>query len=136
AAGTIKKVALELGGNAPVIVFDDASLETAVQGALASKFRNMGQTCVCANRIYVQDGIHDAFVARFTEVVAALKVGDGMEADVLQGPLIDAAGVAKVEEHVADALAKGASVTTGGKRHALGGTFYEPTVLIGATAEM
>jgi succinate-semialdehyde dehydrogenase/glutarate-semialdehyde dehydrogenase len=117
-------------------VFDDASLEVAVQGAVASKFRNAGQTCVCANRIYVQDGIYDAFVARFAEVVSALKVGDGFEAGVEQGPLIDEAGVAKVEEHVADALAKGARIVTGGKRHALGGTFYEPTVLADANPQM
>lgn len=136
AAKTIKKVSLELGGNAPLIVFDDASLETAVQGALASKFRNMGQTCVCANRIYVQDGIYDAFVKRFAEVVSAMKIGDGFEDGVLQGPLIDEAAVAKVEDHVSDALAHGARVVTGGKRHALGGTFYEPTVIADATQAM
>ncbi|MCV3206560.1 NAD-dependent succinate-semialdehyde dehydrogenase [Mesorhizobium sp. YC-39] len=136
AAGTIKKVSLELGGNAPLIVFDDASLETAVQGALASKFRNAGQTCVCANRIYVQDGIYDAFVERFAEVVAALKIGDGMEQGIEQGPLIDEAAVAKVEDHVADALAKGARIVTGGKRHRLGGTFYEPTILADTTPQM
>ena len=136
AAGTIKKVALELGGNAPLIVFDDASLETAVQGAIASKFRNMGQTCVCANRIYVQDGIYDAFVNRFAEAVAEMKVGDGFDDGVAQGPLIDEAAIAKVEDHVADALANGARVVTGGKRHALGGTFYEPTVLADATQAM
>ncbi|SHO66751.1 succinate-semialdehyde dehydrogenase / glutarate-semialdehyde dehydrogenase [Pseudoxanthobacter soli DSM 19599] len=136
AAGTIKKVSLELGGNAPLIVFDDATLETAVQGAVASKFRNAGQTCVCANRLYVQDGIYDAFVARFAEVVAAMKVGDGMAEGSEQGPLIDESAVAKVEEHVADALAKGARVVTGGERHALGGTFYKPTVLADATADM
>lgn len=136
AARTIKKVSLELGGNAPLIVFDDASLETAVQGALASKFRNMGQTCVCANRIYVQDGIHDAFVERFAEAVSALKVGDGMQDGVIQGPLIDEAAVAKVEDHVRDALDGGARVVTGGKRHALGGTFYEPTVIADARQSM
>ena len=136
AAMTVKKVALELGGNAPLIVFDDAKLETAVQGAIASKFRNMGQTCVCANRLYVQDGIYDAFVARFAEAVAALKVGNGFEAGVDQGPLIDEAAVAKVEDHVGDALAKGARIVTGGKRHELGGTFYEPTVIADATQEM
>jgi succinate-semialdehyde dehydrogenase/glutarate-semialdehyde dehydrogenase len=136
AAGTIKKVALELGGNAPLIVFDDASLETAVQGALASKFRNMGQTCVCANRIYVQDGIYDAFVERFTELVSQMKVGNGMEEGVIQGPLIDEAAVAKVEEHVRDAVSGGARVVTGGKRHALGGTFYEPTVIADAQQSM
>ncbi|KXO72983.1 NAD-dependent succinate-semialdehyde dehydrogenase [Brucella anthropi] len=136
AAGTIKKVALELGGNAPLIVFDDASLETAVQGALASKFRNMGQTCVCANRIYVQDGIYDAFVERFAELVSQMKVGNGMEEGVIQGPLIDEAAVAKVEEHVRDAVSGGARVVTGGKRHALGGTFYEPTVIADAQQSM
>lgn len=136
AAGTIKKVALELGGNAPLIVFDDASLETAVQGALASKFRNMGQTCVCANRIYVQDGIYDAFVERFAELVSQMKVGNGMEEGVIQGPLIDEAAVAKVEEHVRDAVSGGARVVTGGKRHVLGGTFYEPTVIADAQQSM
>ncbi|SMD11869.1 NAD-dependent succinate-semialdehyde dehydrogenase [Rhizobium sp. RU36D] len=136
AAKTIKKVALELGGNAPLIVFDDATLETAVQGAIASKFRNMGQTCVCANRIYVQDGIYDAFVARFAEVVAAQKVGNGVEEGVVQGPLIDEAAVRKVEDHVQDALSKGARIVTGGKRHALGGTFYEPTVIADANQSM
>jgi succinate-semialdehyde dehydrogenase/glutarate-semialdehyde dehydrogenase len=136
AAMTIKKVSLELGGNAPLIVFDDATLETAVQGAVASKFRNMGQTCVCANRIYVQDGIYDAFVARFAEVVASLKVGDGMADGVVQGPLIDEAAVAKVEDHVSDALAGGARIVTGGKRHRLGGTYYEPTVIADARQSM
>lgn len=136
AAKTIKKVALELGGNAPLIVFDDATLETAVQGAIASKFRNMGQTCVCANRIYVQDGIYDAFVARFAEVVAAQRVGNGFEEGVVQGPLIDEAAVRKVEDHVQDALSKGARIVTGGKRHALGGTFYEPTVIADANQSM
>jgi succinate-semialdehyde dehydrogenase/glutarate-semialdehyde dehydrogenase len=136
AAGTVKKVALELGGNAPLIVFDDALLETAVQGALASKFRNMGQTCVCANRIYVQDGIYDAFVARFAEVVSAMKVGNGMEDGVIQGPLIDEAAIAKVEEHVRDALEGGARIVTGGKRHKFGGTFYEPTVIADAKQTM
>ena len=136
AAATIKKVSLELGGNAPLIVFDDADVEVAVKGAIASKFRNAGQTCVCANRIYVQAGIHDAFVKRFSEAVAALKVGDGMAAGMEQGPLIDAAAVAKVEDHLADALSKGARIVTGGKRHALSGTFFEPTVIDGATAAM
>ncbi len=136
AAKTIKKVALELGGNAPLIVFDDATLESAVQGAIASKFRNMGQTCVCANRIYVQDGIYDAFVQRFAEVVAAQKVGNGFEEGVVQGPLIDEAAVRKVEDHVQDALSKGGRIVTGGKRHALGGTFYEPTVIADANQSM
>jgi succinate-semialdehyde dehydrogenase/glutarate-semialdehyde dehydrogenase len=135
-AGTIKKVSLELGGNAPLIVFDDADLDLAVEGAIASKFRNTGQTCVCANRILVQDGIHDAFVERFSAAVAALPMGNGFDAGMELGPLIDEAGVAKVEQHVSDAVAMGATVTTGGKRHALGGTFYEATVLTGATGEM
>jgi succinate-semialdehyde dehydrogenase / glutarate-semialdehyde dehydrogenase len=135
-AGQVKKVSLELGGNAPLIVFDDADLELAVEGAIASKFRNTGQTCVCANRLLVQDGIHDAFVERFSAAVAAMPMGNGFEAGMELGPLIDEAGVAKVEEHVGDAIAKGATVTTGGKRHSLGGTFYEATVLTGATADM
>jgi succinate-semialdehyde dehydrogenase/glutarate-semialdehyde dehydrogenase len=136
AAGTVKKVALELGGNAPFIVFDDADLDAAVAGAMQSKFRNMGQTCVCANRIYAQAGIYDAFVEKLTAAVRALKVGDGMADGVAQGPLITPAAVDKVEEHVADALAKGGRVLTGGKRHALGGTFFEPTVIAGASAAM
>ncbi len=135
-AGTIKKVSLELGGNAPLIVFDDADVETAVAGAIASKFRNAGQTCVCANRILVQDGIHDLFVERFSAAVAALRVGSGFEDGVELGPLIDDAAVEKVEEHVADALDHGATVATGGGRHALGGTYFEPTVLEGVTSEM
>ena len=135
-AGTVKKVSLELGGNAPLIVFDDADLDVAVEGAIASKFRNMGQTCVCANRMLVQDGIHDAFVERFSEAVSALRVGHGFDEGVEQGPLIDEAAVAKVEEHIDDALAGGATVTAGGGRHALGGTFFEPTVLTGATSAM
>ncbi|MGP9818517.1 NAD-dependent succinate-semialdehyde dehydrogenase [Salinarimonas sp. NSM] len=135
-AGTMKKLSLELGGNAPLIVFDDADLERAVAGAIASKFRNTGQTCVCANRILVQDGVYDAFVARFAEAVAAMKVGDGFEAGVELGPLIDEAAVDKVEAHVADALAGGARVVTGGRRHARGGTFYEPTVMADVTPAM
>ncbi|MCE1228349.1 MAG: NAD-dependent succinate-semialdehyde dehydrogenase [Firmicutes bacterium] len=135
-AGTVKKVSLELGGNAPFLVFDDADLEAAVEGAIASKYRNTGQTCVCTNRFLVQAGIHDAFVEALSRAVAALKVGDGREPDVQQGPLIDEAAVDKVEEHLADALAKGASVRQGGQRHALGGRFFEPTVVVGATAEM
>lgn len=126
---TLKKVSLELGGNAPFIVFDDADLELAVQGAMASKYRNTGQTCVCANRLLVQEGVHDAFVAKLVEAVKTLRVGDGLKGPTEQGPLIDTQALAKVEEHVADALAKGARVACGGKRHALGGTFYEPTVL-------
>jgi succinate-semialdehyde dehydrogenase / glutarate-semialdehyde dehydrogenase len=136
AAGTVKKVGLELGGNAPFIVFDDAAVDAAVEGAIASKFRNMGQTCVCANRIYAQEGIYDAFVARLTEAVARLKVGDGAEPGVNQGPLINEEAVEKVEAHIADALAKGAKATIGGKRHALGRTFFEPTVLSGLDASM
>jgi succinate-semialdehyde dehydrogenase/glutarate-semialdehyde dehydrogenase len=135
-APTVKKVSLELGGNAPFIVFDDADLDAAVQGALASKFRNAGQTCVCANRLYVQDGVYDAFAAKLAAAVEALKVGNGMEKDVTQGPLIDQKAVRKVEEHVADALAKGARLVTGGARHALGGSFFQPTVLADVTQEM
>ncbi|MRW91796.1 NADP-dependent succinate-semialdehyde dehydrogenase [Duganella sp. FT80W] len=135
-APTVKKVSLELGGNAPFIVFDDADLDAAVQGALASKFRNAGQTCVCANRIYVQDGVYDAFAAKLASAVDALKVGDGMEQGVTQGPLIDQKAVKKVEEHVADAIAKGARVLTGGQRHALGGSFFQPTVLTDVTPQM
>jgi succinate-semialdehyde dehydrogenase/glutarate-semialdehyde dehydrogenase len=128
-APTIKKTSMELGGNAPFIVFDDADLGAAVVGAIASKYRNTGQTCVCANRILVQDGVHDAFVAKLAEAVGKLKVGNGLEEGVTQGPLINADAVRKVEEHIADALGKGARVVTGGKRHALGGTFFEPTIL-------
>ena len=136
-AGTLKRLSLELGGNAPFIVFDDADLDAAVAGALASKYRNSGQTCVCANRFLIQDGIYDAFAAKLTQAVRAqLKVGNGLEPGVMQGPLIDAAALAKVERHVADAVARGANVLTGGRRHALGGTFYEPTVLSEATQEM
>ena len=136
AAGTVKKVGLELGGNAPFIVFDDAHLDAAVEGAIVSKFRNMGQTCVCANRIYAQEGIYDAFVAKLTAAVGKLKVGDGTEAGVTQGPLINAAAVEKVEAHVADALKKGAKATIGGRRHKLGRTFFEPTVLSGLNPSM
>jgi succinate-semialdehyde dehydrogenase / glutarate-semialdehyde dehydrogenase len=135
-AQTVKKVSLELGGNAPLIVFDDADVEVAVEGAIASKFRNTGQTCVCANRILVQDGIYDAFVERFADAVRALRVGNGFDDGVEQGPLIDDAAVAKVEEHIEDALARGATVVAGGSRHELGGTFFEPTVLAGATTAM
>jgi succinate-semialdehyde dehydrogenase/glutarate-semialdehyde dehydrogenase len=135
-ATTVKKVSMELGGNAPFIVFDDADLDAAVAGAMQSKFRNSGQTCVCANRLYVQAGIHDRFVAALAAAVAKLRVGDGLAGDTDQGPLIDAAALAKVEEHVADAVARGARIVTGGSRHALGGTFFEPTVLAGATAAM
>ena len=135
-ASTVKKVSLELGGNAPFIVFDDADLDKSVEGAIASKFRNMGQTCVCANRILVQDGVYDAFAAKLSERVSKMKVGPGNEEGVVQGPLINQAGLAKVEAHVSDALAKGARAITGGKRHALGHTFFEPTVLIDASAGM
>ncbi|MBP2237852.1 succinate-semialdehyde dehydrogenase/glutarate-semialdehyde dehydrogenase [Sinorhizobium kostiense] len=128
-ATTIKKLGLELGGNAPFIVFDDADLDAAVEGALIAKFRNNGQTCVCANRLYVQDGVYEAFSEKLTAAVARLKTGNGMEEGVILGPLIDQPALAKVEEHVADALSKGARVLQGGKRHALGGTFYEATVL-------
>jgi succinate-semialdehyde dehydrogenase/glutarate-semialdehyde dehydrogenase len=136
AAGTIKKVALELGGNAPLIIFDDADIDVAVTGAIASKFRNMGQTCVCANRIYVQSGIHDRFLERFAAAVASLKVGDGQVEGVQQGPLIDEAAVQKVQQHIDDAITQGARIVTGGRRHALGQTFFEPTVLADVTANM
>jgi succinate-semialdehyde dehydrogenase/glutarate-semialdehyde dehydrogenase len=135
-APTIKKISLELGGNAPFIVFDDADLDAAADGAMVSKYRNAGQTCVCANRIFVHEGVYDDFAAKLAARVAALKVGPGTEAGVTQGPLIDVAALAKVEEHIADAMAHGANIATGGKRHALGGTFFEPTVLTGVTAEM
>jgi succinate-semialdehyde dehydrogenase/glutarate-semialdehyde dehydrogenase len=135
-AGTVKKLSLELGGNAPFIVFDDADLEAAVQGALASKYRNSGQTCVCANRILVQDGIYDRFAEKLASEVIKLKVGEGTEIGVMQGPLINEAAVAKVEAHVKDAVAQGARVAAGGKRHKLGGTFYEPTVLTNVTTKM
>jgi succinate-semialdehyde dehydrogenase/glutarate-semialdehyde dehydrogenase len=133
-APTIKKLGLELGGNAPFIVFDDADLDAAVLGAMASKYRNAGQTCVCANRLLVQDGVYDAFAAKLAEAVRKLKVGDGFEAGVTTGPLINEAAVAKVKSHVADAVSKGAKVVVGGK--ALGGNFFEPTVLSGVTPEM
>jgi succinate-semialdehyde dehydrogenase/glutarate-semialdehyde dehydrogenase len=133
-ADTIKKVSLELGGNAPFIVFDDADLDRAVTGVMASKFRNAGQTCVCANRIFVQAGVYDAFAAKLRDTVARLVIGNGMDAGVTIGPLIDAHAIAKVEEHIDDALAHGASVYVGGKRHALGGTFFEPTILTNVPA--
>jgi succinate-semialdehyde dehydrogenase/glutarate-semialdehyde dehydrogenase len=135
-AGTVKKTSMELGGNAPFIVFDDADLDAAVEGAMISKYRNNGQTCVCANRILVQEKVYDAFAAKLAEKVKMLKVGDGRETGITTGPLINAEAVAKVEEHIADALAKGAKVLTGGKRHALGGLFFEPTVLTGVTISM
>jgi len=133
-APTIKKLSLELGGNAPFIVFDDADLDSAVEGAMASKYRNAGQTCVCANRLYVQDGVYDAFVEKLAARVKGIKVGNGFEAGVNQGPLIDDQAIAKVERHVADATAKGARVVTGGRR--IGERFYEPTVLSGVTSDM
>lgn len=135
-ADTVKKLALELGGNAPFIVFDDADLDAAVEGAVISKFRNNGQTCVCANRIYVQAGVHDAFAEKLSAKLATLKVGNGLEEGVVFGPLIDENAVAKVEEHIADAQAKGASVMRGGKPHPLGGTFFEPTILTGVSQDM
>ena len=133
---TVKKVSLELGGNAPFIVFDDADLDAAVAGVMASKYRNTGQTCVCANRIYVQDGVYDAFAQKMADAVKALKVGDGFEDGVAQGPLINEAAIEKVERLVADAVDKGAKVVTGGTRHELGGTFYTPTILTGVTNDM
>lgn len=135
-AGTVKKLSLELGGNAPFIVFDDADLEAAVSGAIASKYRNAGQTCVCANRLFVQSGIYDRFAARLAEAVSAMKVGNGLDEDTKIGPLIDDKAVAKVEQHVADALAKGARVLTGGERGSDTGSFYIPTVLSGITTDM
>jgi len=135
-APTVKKISLELGGNAPFIVFDDADLDAAAEGAIISKYRNAGQTCVCANRLFVHEKVYDAFAAKLAERVKALKVGPGTDAGVTQGPLINAAAVTKVEEHIADATSHGARVVTGGKRHALGGTFYEPTVLADVTADM
>ena len=135
-AATVKKVSFELGGNAPFIVFDDADLDAAVAGAVQSKYRNTGQTCVCTNRILVQDGVYDEFAARVAEAASALKVSDGFEDGAQQGPLIEMAAVEKVEEHIADATTKGARVIAGGHRHALGGTFFEPTVLADVTAAM
>ena len=132
----MKRVSMELGGNAPFIVFDDADLDAAVAGAMLAKFRNTGQTCVCANRILVQAGIHDAFVERMAAAVSAMKVGDGLADGVVQGPLIDMGGVAKIEEHIADAVAKGARVVAGGARHVLGGSFFQPTLMTGANADM
>jgi succinate-semialdehyde dehydrogenase/glutarate-semialdehyde dehydrogenase len=136
AAQTVKRVSMELGGNAPFIVFDDADLDAAAEGAIASKYRNAGQTCVCANRILVQDKVYDAFATKLAERVAKFKVGNGLEPGVTIGPLIDDAAVKKVEEHIADAVAKGAKVTLGGKRHSLGGRFFEPTILADVTPAM
>ncbi len=135
-AGTVKRLSLELGGNAPFIVFDDADIDAAIAGAMGSKYRNSGQTCVCANRFYVQDGIHDRFVEKLTAAVKALKVGNGCDAGVNQGPLINDKAVNKVEELVQDARSKGATVVIGGQRHALGGCFYEPTILTGIASDM
>ncbi|WP_314918302.1 NAD-dependent succinate-semialdehyde dehydrogenase [Pseudomonas helleri] len=136
AADTLKKVSLELGGNAPFIVFDDADLDAAVKGAMASKFRNTGQTCVCVNRFFIQDGVYDVFTAKLAEAVASMRVGDALQGDTEQGPLINAAALAKVEAHVGDAVEKGAKVLCGGRRHALGGTFFEPTILTEAGNDM
>ncbi|AWY39846.1 aldehyde dehydrogenase family protein [Pseudomonas putida] len=136
AADTLKKVSLELGGNAPFIVFDDADIDAAVKGAMASKFRNTGQTCVCVNRFFIQDGVYEAFTGKLAEAVAAMRVGNALEGETEQGPLINAAALAKVELHVSDAVEKGAQVLCGGRRHALGGTFYEPTILAEANSDM
>jgi succinate-semialdehyde dehydrogenase/glutarate-semialdehyde dehydrogenase len=135
-AATVKKMGLELGGNAPFIVFDDADLDAAVEGAVASKYRNTGQTCVCANRLLVQDGVYDRFLDKLVGAVGKLKVGNGLEPGVTQGPLIDMKAVEKVEEHIADATRKGARVVAGGKRHKLGGTFFEPTILADVDPQM
>ena len=135
-ADTMKKVSLELGGNAPFVVFDDANVDDAVEGAMISKYRNAGQTCVCANRIYVQAGVYDAFVEKFAAKVAAMKIGHGTEAGVEQGPLINSSAVDKVDEHVQDALQKGGTLVTGGKRHELGANFYHPTVIANASQDM
>jgi succinate-semialdehyde dehydrogenase/glutarate-semialdehyde dehydrogenase len=136
AADTLKKVSLELGGNAPFIVFDDADLDAAVKGAMASKFRNTGQTCVCVNRFFIQDGVYEAFTGKLAEAVAAMRVGRALDGETEQGPLINAAALAKVELHVGDALEKSAKLLCGGRRHALGGTFYEPTILTEANSDM
>jgi succinate-semialdehyde dehydrogenase/glutarate-semialdehyde dehydrogenase len=135
-AATVKKTSMELGGNAPFIVFEDADLDAAVEGAIMSKFRNTGQTCVCANRIYVQEGVYDSFVEKLKVAVTKLKIGDGLKGETQQGPLIDMKAVAKVEEHIANAVGKGAKIVAGGKRHALGGSFFEPTILTGVTSDM
>src|SRR5437867_8275061 len=135
-AGTVKKLSLELGGNAPFIVFDDADLDAAVEGAIMSKYRNTGQTCVCANRLLVQAGVYEAFTKKLTHAVAQLRVGDGLKGPTEQGPLIDTKALAKVEQHLADAVGKGARIVQGGKRHALGGTFFEPTVVVDVTRDM
>ncbi|NVZ86492.1 NAD-dependent succinate-semialdehyde dehydrogenase [Pseudomonas yamanorum] len=136
AADTLKKVSLELGGNAPFIVFDDADLDAAVKGAMASKFRNTGQTCVCVNRFFIQDSVYDAFTRKLAEAVSQMRVGSALDGETEQGPLINVAALAKVEAHVGDALEKGAKLLCGGRRHALGGTFFEPTILTEAHGEM
>ena len=136
AASTVKKVSMELGGNAPFLVFNDADLDAAVEGAMMSKYRNAGQTCVCANRLIVQDGVYDDFAARLAQAVSGLQVGDGMQSGVTIGPLINEAAVQKVERHIEDAVSKGARVVVGGKRHPLGGTFFEPTILADVTEDM
>ncbi len=135
-ATTVKKVSLELGGNAPFIVFDDADIDSAVEGAMASKYRNSGQTCVCANRMFIQDGVYEAFAKKLADKVGKMKVGNGLEEGVVQGPLIDMKAIEKVEEHISDALGKGARVLTGGKRHEKGGQFFQPTVLADMTPKM
>ena len=135
-ADTIKKISLELGGNAPLIIFDDADIDEAVEGAIASKYRNAGQTCVCANRLFVQSGIYDKFAAALSAKVAEMKVGNGMDDGIVQGPIIDEQGFEKVKSHVEDATSKGGEIITGGKPHELGGTFFEPTVITGATSDM
>jgi succinate-semialdehyde dehydrogenase/glutarate-semialdehyde dehydrogenase len=135
-AKTVKKVSMELGGNAPFIVFDDADVDEAVKGAMLSKYRNTGQTCVCANRFLVQDKVYDAFASKLAETTKKLRVGNGLKGETDQGPLIDMAAVAKVEEHIKDALAKGAKVLSGGKRHQLGGSYFEPTVLANVNTQM
>ena len=135
-AHTVKKVSMELGGNAPFIVFDDADMDSAITGAIASKYRNTGQTCVCANRFLVQGGVYDSFAEKLAEASSKLVVGPGLEGETQQGPLIDAAAVAKVEEHIQDAVDKGATVIQGGKRHPLGGNFFEPTVIANVNTQM
>jgi len=135
-AKTVKKVSMELGGNAPFIVFDDADVDEAVKGAMLSKYRNTGQTCVCANRFLVQDGVYDAFASKLAEASKKLRVGNGLKGETDQGPLIDMAAVAKVEEHIKDAVDKGAKVLSGGKRHQLGGSYFEPTVLAEVNTQM
>jgi succinate-semialdehyde dehydrogenase/glutarate-semialdehyde dehydrogenase len=135
-AGSVKRISLELGGNAPFIVFDDADVDQAVQGAMISKYRNSGQTCVCANRLFVQAGVYDEFSEKLVAAVETLKVGSGLDPDVQQGPLIDAAALAKVSHHIDDAISKGAKLLVGGKPHALGGTFFQPTVLGDVAADM